>query len=238
MPPNLVRPVVVPGADDPGGPWPWGGEVDQGSRPYLVASFNGGFMWNDFKGGVLAFGRSFRDLAAGQASFVVFADGSFTVGLWGRDVGPGPNVVAVRQNLPLLVDGGAPTPAAASPGAWGRTTGGVATMRSAVGVDANGGLVWAGGRFSPLELAYALVAGGAVRGMEMDINGTWVNFNVYQPGLGGVVHGSTVYGATDADRYLAPGTRDFIAVLIRAAVVPGAPEKVGLSPVDGALHIP
>jgi hypothetical protein len=47
-----------------------------------------------------------------------------------------------------------------------------------------------------------------------------------------------VYGATGPDRYLSPNSRDFIAVLIRAAVVPGAPEKVGLAPVDGKVHIP
>jgi hypothetical protein len=238
MPPNLVRPVVVPGSGDPGGPWPWGGQVDPANRPNLVAAFNGGFKWSDFSGGVLAFGHSFRDLAAGQASFVVFADGSFTVGLWGRDVNPGPNVVAVRQNLSLLVDGGAATGAAGSSGSWGASVGGVATQRSAVGVDAKGGLVWAGGGVSPLALADALVAGGAVRGMQMDINPAWVNFNLYQPGFDGVVHGSPVYGATGPDRYLSPNSRDFIAVLIRAAVVPGAPEKVGLAPVDGKVHIP
>jgi len=238
MPPNLVRPVVVPGSGDPGGPWPWGGQVDPGNRPNLVAAFNGGFKWSDFSGGVLAFGHSFRDLAAGVASFVVFADGSFTVGLWGRDVNPGPNVVAVRQNLALLVDGGAPTAAAGSSGSWGASVGGVATQRSALGVDPKGGLVWAGGGLSPLALAQALVAGGAVRGMQMDINPAWVNFNSYQPGLDFVVHGAPVYGATGPDRYLSPNSRDFIAVLIRAAVVPGAPGKVGLAPVDGKVHIP
>jgi hypothetical protein len=238
MPPDLVRPVVVPGSGDPGGPWPWGGQVDPGLRPNLVAAFNGGFKWSDFSGGVLAFGRSFRDLAPGVASFVVFADGSFTVGLWGRDVNPGPNVVAVRQNLPLLVDGGAPTAAAGSSGSWGASVGGVATQRSAVGVDAKGGLIWAGGGLSPQALAQALVAAGAVRGMQMDINPAWVNFNSYQPGLDFVVHGAPVYGATGPDRYLSPNSRDFIAVLIRAALVPGAPGKVGLAPVDGKVHIP
>jgi hypothetical protein len=238
MPPNLVRAVVVPGSGDPGGPWPWGGQVDPGSRPNLVAAFNGGFKFGDFTGGVLAFGHAYRDLAAGQASFVVYADGSFNVGLWGRDVGPAPNVVGVRQNLSMLVDGGAPTAAAGGSGSWGASVGGVATQRSAVGVDAKGGLVWAGGGLSPIDLANALVAGGAVRGMQMDINPSWVNFNLYQPGPDGVVHGMPVYGATGPDRYLSPNSRDFIAVLIRAAVVPGLPEKVGLAPVDGVVRIP
>ncbi len=238
MPPSLVRPVVVPGTGDAGGPWPWGGQVDATNRPNLVAAFNGGFKFSDFTGGVLAFGHAFRDLAAGQASFVVFADGSFTVGVWGRDVMPGPNVVAVRQNLTLLVDGGAPTAAAGSGGGWGASVGGIATQRSGVGVDAKGGLVWAGGGLSPQALAGALVAAGAVRGMQMDINPSWVNFNLYQPGLDGVVHGVPVYGATGPDRYLSPNSRDFVAVLIRAAIVPGAPGKVGLTPVDGKVHIP
>ncbi len=238
MPPNLVRAVVVPGSADPGGPWPAGGQIDPGSRGNAVAAFNGGFMFGASGGGVLASGHMYGNLVAGVASFVVFADGSFTVGVWGRDVNPGPNVVAVRQNLSILVDGGAPVAAAASPGSWGASVAGVATARSAVGIDARGGLVWAGGRLSPLDLANALVAGGAVRGMQLDINPDWVNFNLYQPGLDGVVHGSPVYGATGPDRYLSPNSRDFIAVLIRAAVVPGVPVKVGLPPVDGTVRIP
>jgi hypothetical protein len=74
--------------------------------------------------------------------------------------------------------------------------------------------------------------------MQMDINPSWVNFNLYQPGADGVVHGSPVYGATGPDRYLSPNGRDFIAVLIRAAVIPGPPVKVGLPPVDGPVRIP
>jgi hypothetical protein len=74
--------------------------------------------------------------------------------------------------------------------------------------------------------------------MQMDINPDWVNFNQYQPGPDGVVHGSGVYGATGPDRYLSPNSRDFIAVLIRPVVVPGTPAKVGLGPVDGPVRIP
>ena len=115
---------------------------------------------------------------AGEASFIVYADGTYTVGAWGRDNDPAKPVVGLRQNLGLLVDGGAPTPAASNPGTWGASVAGVATARGGVGVDANGGLVWAGGRLSPLDLANALATAGAVRGMEMDINPDWVNFNV------------------------------------------------------------
>lgn len=239
MDPHLVRPVVVLGTGDPGGPWPWGGVVDPASRPFLVAAFNGGFQFRDFVGGVLTFGRSFRELAAGQGSLVVFADGSFTVGEWGRDVGPGPNVVAVRQNLPLLVDNGAPVPAAANPGAWGGSVAGVATMRSALGVATNGALVWAGGRLSPLDLANALIAAGAVRGMQMDINPDWVHFNRYQPSGGGAVTGIPVFGATGPDRYLVrPDSRDFVALLIRGTVLPGGSKTLGVPPLAASIKLP
>ncbi len=236
--PRVARPVVVPGTGDPGGPWPWGGQVEPGSRPLLVAAFNGGFKFGDFIGGIVAQGRSYRDLVAGQSAFVVYADGSFTLGEWGRDMTPSPNIVAVRQNLPLLVDGGAPVPSAANPGVWGGSVAGVATMRSALGVDANGALVWAGGRLSPLNLAGALIAAGAVRGMQMDINPDWVNFNLYQPQGDGSVVGVPVFGATGPNRYLSPDGRDFVAILVRGAVVPGASRTVGVPPINTSLTLP
>ena len=129
-------------------------------------------------------------------------------------------MVGLRQNLGMLVDGGAPTPAAANPGNWGGSVAGVATMRSGLGVDAHGALLWAGGRLSPLDLANALVAGGAVRAMEMDINPEWVTANLYSQGPDGKCHGvKGLEGSQDkggmrapADRYLSTDTRDFVAV--------------------------
>jgi hypothetical protein len=233
MDPQLARPVVVPGTADPGGPWPWGGQVAPESRGFLLASFNGGFKWNDFSGGIIAFGRGFRDLQPGVASLVVYGDGSFTVGAWGRDNDPSKQVVAVRQNLPLLVDGGQPTPEAGNVGAWGGSVAGPATMRSAVGVDANGALLWAGGRRTPIDLANAIIAAGAVRAMEMDINPDWVHFNSYDVAGDGSAHGNGLFGATGADRFLHPDGRDFVAVMVRGTVIPGATAKVGAGPVKG-----
>ena len=221
MDPELTRPAVVPGTGDPLGT-PWGGQVAPDQQPFLVSSFNGGFKWGDFDGGVLAFGASYRSPVPGEASFIVYSDGTYTVGAWGRDNDPSKQVTALRQNLGMLVDGGAPTPAASNPGAWGASVAGVATARGAVGVDANGGLVWAGGRLSPLDLANALVAGR--RGARHAAR--------HQPRLGGlqlvrrrprqVAHGNGLYGATGADRYLHPDGRDFIAMFVRGTVVAGA----------------
>ncbi len=234
MDPQLTRPVVVPGTGDPLGS-PWGGQVAPDQRPFLVSSFNGGFKWGDVDGGVIAFGASYRGPVAGEASFIVYADGTYTVGAWGRDKDPAKQVVGLRQNLGLLVDGGAPTPAASNSGAWGASVAGAATARGGVGVDANGGLVWAGGRLSPLALASALVAAGAVRGMEMDINPDWVNFNSYDVGPDNVAHGNGLYGAAGIDRYLHPDGRDFIAMFVRGTVVAGATAKLGAPPL--AAHV-
>jgi hypothetical protein len=50
----------------------------------------------------------------------------------------------------------------------------VHTWRSAVGITADGDLVYvAGGRLSPGELAGALLAAGAIEGMQLDINAAY-----------------------------------------------------------------
>jgi hypothetical protein len=230
MPPGLVRGYVVPGTGDPMMS-AWGGQIAPEVRPNVVAAFNGGFKSGDFAGGILAFGQQFRAQLPGVASFVVYDDGTTTVGEWGTaDIDPSRRVVAVRQNLGMLVQGGQPTPATASPGSWGGSVAGVATARSAIGVDAPGGLVWAGGRVSPFDLAQALVAGGAVHGMQLDINPDWVNFNLYAPGPDNVVHGQPVLGATRPDRYFTPDARDFIVIAIRGTIVSGATAKLGATP--------
>jgi hypothetical protein len=232
MDPQLTRIAVVPGTGDPLGS-PWGGQVAADQQPFLVSSFNGGFKWGDFTGGVLAFGSAFRGLAGGQASLIVYSDGTFNVGAWGRDTDPAKQVVAVRQNLQLLVDGGRPTPETGNVAAWGGSVAGVATMRSAVGVDANGALVWAGGRLSPADLANAIIAAGGVRAMEMDINPDWVHFNSYDVAPDGSAHGNGLFGATGADRFLHPDQRDFVAVMVRGTVLPGATAQLGAAPIKG-----
>jgi hypothetical protein len=233
MDPQLARPVVVPGAAD-GAPSPWGGQVAPESRPFLFASFNGGFKWNDSNGGVVAFGATYKPIDPGLASLIVYGDGTFNVGLWARDVDPAKPVVAARQNLDLLVDGGHPTGGVGNAAAWGGSVAGAATMRSAIGVDGHGALLWAGGRLTPADLANALVAAGAVRAMELDINPDWVNFNAYDVAPDGTATGNGLFGATGANRYLHADPRDFVAVMVRGTVAPGASAKVGGGPIKGS----
>ena len=118
---------------------------------------------------------------------MVYANGTSTVGEWGRDVTMTSDVVSVRQNLDLLVDGGQPVPGlnAADTTQWGYTLGNqVYVWRSGLGVTADGALVYVGGPgLNITDLADLLARAGAVRAMELDINTDWVNFASYQPAL-------------------------------------------------------
>ena len=236
--PQLTRPVFAPGTDDPGGPWAWGGQVDPAVRSKLVAAFNGGFKLGDLPGGFYQEGRTVKALVPGQATLVIYSDGHATVGEWGRDVDLTPDVVSARQNLGLLVDGGVPVASAGSPGAWGGSVAGVATARSGVGVDANGALVLAQARVSPQGLADALVAAGAVRGMQLDINPDWTSMVLYTPNPDGSVSGYRTMGSGGpGGLYLSPYARDFFAVILEPHVVTGATATIGAPAVNAAAKI-
>ncbi len=187
-----------------------------------MAAFNSGFKIYDYRTGWYQQGQTAMPLQDGAASFVVFATGAATVAEWGRDATLGPAVVAVRQNLTLLVDHGAVTPQVSDPGSWGAVLGGGAyTWRSGIGVTAAGDLVYAAGPdLDPSELAGLLVAAGAVREMQLDINPEWVSFStfIHSGGIGrGVISGVNLL----AGMYFSPGhylegfDRDFFAVFAR-----------------------
>ena len=60
------------------------------------------------EGGYYDYGQTVVPLRNGAASFVIYANGTATVGEWGQDAVMGPDIAAVRQNLTLLVDNGGP----------------------------------------------------------------------------------------------------------------------------------
>jgi hypothetical protein len=130
----------------------------------------------------------------------------------------------VRQNLHLLVDKGTPTPQSAtdSSAIWGPTLGHkVFVWRSALGVTANGALVYAAGNgMSVQSLAALLAAAHCVRAMELDINPYWTNFYTYTPAAAGdprlvVPHKLLPDMQRSLYRYLTPDSRDFVAVQLR-----------------------
>ena len=235
---RLLSARLYSGSRSPGGgPYHYTAPVEPAQAATLVAAFNGGFIMNVASGGYYTEGRLVNPLVLGAASLVIYADGSVSIGAWGRDVAMTPEVVSVRQNLVPLVAGGQPTPQAASSNwqAWGSTCGATscaATVpgiehqwRSGAGVTADGALVYATGPgLDPLQLAQLLVRAGVVRGMQLDINPDWPVFVSYDPpaagGLAAPSNGSKLLAATVQGpwTFFEPWwARDFITMSARLA---------------------
>jgi hypothetical protein len=218
-----TRLVLYAGTGEPSGVWPQQGLVTATSTPALLAAFNSGFRIYAYQTGWYDEGRSAVPLHLGAASLVIFANGTATVADWGRDIGPSPGIIAVRQNLTLLVDHGVAVPSASDPGRWGAVLGGGDfTWRSGLGVTAAGDLVYAAGpSLDPASLARLLVAAGAVRAMELDINPEWVSFSTFAHAAGragsGLIGGINLLAGMyfAPDHYLQPFSRDFFAVFAR-----------------------
>lgn len=187
----------------------------------LVATFNSGFKMRDSHGGFELAGRTYVPLRAGRASLVVTRGGGWRIGAWGSDVGPGPDVVAVRQNLDLVVANGRPVPGVASnaSGRWGTAhTQFQYTTRSGLGVTAAGDLVYVSGRSMTLGvLADAMSRLGVVTGMQLDIHPQMVTFNLVSARSGGAVTMTKLVPSMvpGGRRYLRSDQRDFFYVTRR-----------------------
>jgi len=178
---TLYSGSYIPG----GGPYAHTAPILPPAATSLVAAFNAGFRMQDAYGGYYTQGKEIIPLRAGAASFVVYRNGTATVGAWGTEVRMNSEVVAVRQNLNLLVNNGRQVPGlnANDTSQWGNTLGGqVYVSRSGIGVTRDGALVYVGGPgLNITDLANLLVRAGAVRAMELDINTDWVNFASFDP---------------------------------------------------------
>jgi len=186
MDPRLLRAQLYSGSVSPGyGPWKLTAPISPSAARTVVAAFNGGFKFPASQGGYYSEGRLVFPLRNGGASLVIYRNGNATVGRWGRDVKMTPAVIAVRQNLTLLVDRGRPV-AGLNPDdtyVWGPTLGGVpAVWRSGIGVTASGALVYISGPFLEItQLAALFVRSGCIRAMVLDMNPDWTVMVTYQP---------------------------------------------------------
>lgn len=183
---NLLAARLYSGSLSPGGgPYKYSAPIQPGAAASLVAAFNGGFQMAVANGGYYTQGKVIVPLRVGAASLVFYRNGSVDIGQWGTDVSMTSQVVGVRQNLNLLVVGGAPVPGLnpSDVSVWGATLGGTPNVwRSGIGVTASGALVYvAGPGLDIVQLADLLVAAGAVRAMEMDINPYWTCLATYDP---------------------------------------------------------
>jgi len=188
-------------------------------RSKLVATFNSGFKIKDSHGGWWTTQAAAVPLVDGRASVVINRDGSARVGAWNSDVRMTPDVVAVRQNLNMVISGGRIAGGLATnvDGSWGSGRSQLQyTWRSGIGTNANGDLVYVAGRKLTLAtLATAMHEAGITQGMELDIHPSMVSFNIEQPGSNGAVTSKRLLESmgSQADRYLADDQRDFFYVV-------------------------
>jgi hypothetical protein len=137
-------------------------------------------------------------------------------------------VAFARQNLPLIVNDGRPTPNLNDGPQWGATLHGATYVwRTGVGIDRHDNLIYTAADYQTVgTLAAILIHAGAIRAIELDINPQWPTFITYTHD-GGLKPTKLVPNYLQpANRYLYPDSRDFFTVYRRINNEPaGVPFK-------------
>jgi hypothetical protein len=176
---------AVAGTREPGGnnnPGPGKIPLVVQNQNKLVAAFNGGFQEKDGYYGMVVGDKTYLPLRKNLATLVIYSNAKpVIVNYTGQDFGK--NVVAIRQNGPMLLENSEDV---TSSNAWNMQTWGLTTTnsmytwRSGLGITKNGNLIYAAGpSLVPETLAQALKAAGAVNAMQLDINPVWVRFVIF-----------------------------------------------------------
>jgi hypothetical protein len=199
--------------------WRYGDRISAREVHLLIAAVNGGFKLTYRDVGFVSGAHVAVSLKAGLASIVTYTDGTSDVGAWRAGVpSAAKRVFSVLQNQRLLVDRGV-APASVSEciiACWGETIGSQTVVaRSGLGITATGQLVWAAGeQLTPAGLARALIRGGAIRALQLDINPDWVAGYLYVHHRGGPAAVPVVPGQVGiAGQLLEPYSRDFLALV-------------------------
>lgn len=188
--------------------------IDQSN---LIAAFNGGFKAVNGQYGMMVNGVTLLQPIPGIATIAIYKDGHIEIGAWGQDIHPGPDMVAYRQNCPLIVANGQLNSQVSLDNRtmWGQTVGNKEiTWRTAIGLTQDGRyLIYAIGNGTTVEtLANALQNAGAYTAMQLDINRHYAHFVTYQPGkTNGSLNISMLLDQMESDPtlYLTAHSRDF-----------------------------
>lgn len=223
----LTRAMFIPGYEEPaGGPNPFNGALPKEYWPLVLANFNGAFRLEDAMGGYAYDGTVVRPLVKGKGTTVVFRDGSIRVGKWGRDFPElTDDMMAVRQNLTLIVDRGESKVTSATDNVvWGATTDKESlAWRAAIGQRTDGSIVYVGSPYlSAQGLADTLVRAGVQEAMVLDMNTWWAAGFYFRHKEDGtpVCRKLDPQIPEDCDRFLTPYKRDSFQFL---AAQPASP---------------
>lgn len=187
----------------------------------LLAMFNGGFKARNGQYGAMADGITALPPRTGLGTIAIYRDGSLGLGEWGSEIQLTPDMVAWRQNGPLVIHQGVINSRIYDnlPQDWGYTvTDTSPTWRSALGLSADGQTYYylCGSSLSMKTLARSMLAVGIYNGMQLDINAYWVNFVAIKTD-GQQLGAQALFPdmmKENIDRYLSPYERDFFYVTI------------------------
>ena len=194
--------------------------VPHSQRWRLLATFNGGFTYEDGENGSNVNGHVNEPLKDGKATVVGYRDGRVNIVKWSGGPNAGPDVAWARQSLAPIVWNGRLNPELnedPNSQAWGFTLGGVTRVwRTGLGVDRRGNLIFvAADGQTVISIAKTLRHAGAVRAMELDINPDWHTLITYGHDNGLVPRLVEPQPNQSRDRYLTPDDRDFFAAYKR-----------------------
>jgi hypothetical protein len=181
--PSTLSAGLFNGPDIPGkGGWFNANKVTKQALPSLMATFNGGFRLEHFKGGYISEGRVIRKMRKDEATIGIRSDGTLAVGSWLRELPDDGSWKSLRQNLPPVVLDGKPSIDLFPGTYWGDDFHQVTfTYRSAICRLPNGWLMYvAMGKVDINLLADALVNMGCQMAMQLDINGNWPQFATFK----------------------------------------------------------
>ena len=185
----------------------------------LLAAFNGGFKARHGEFGAMAGGITALPPKDGLGTLAIYQSGRVSLGEWGAGITLTPEMVAFRQNGPLVIQLGKINPRIYdnSPQDWGYTVNDVSpTVRSGIGVSADGKTLFyfCGPSLSMQALAQAMQAAGAWNAIQLDINNYWTLFVKFQPSGSKVIPEPLLpqLMVANVDRYLWNYSRDYFYI--------------------------
>ncbi len=196
------------------------GSISPQDESALVAAFNGGFKAVHGHYGMMVNGVTLLGPVQDMATVAVYQDGSVRLGSWGGSLAPSADMLAFRQNCPLLVEDGLLNPALSTNArkAWGITNNTDVTWRTGLGLSEDERyLIYAVGNGTTVQfLAEALQKAGAANAMQLDINQYYAHFVTYSQGSGHPQAERLLEQMIDERQlYLTPSPRDFFYLTLR-----------------------